>query len=493
MNRRRPIPPIVGQAWPGVDSSSRGAMSAYETAWGEVAAGPQHPVAHLKPAVPSVEEALHVLEVAHAAVDSAGALLRRTGRGVAQGQRYRHRRMRQNFSRLASIFFRGARDQQGRPVRWQDVLGPLAGTSIGPTGPFPFGGVGMEVFGVQDAKSANSAQAQGGGGGGGGGDGSAVAAVAEAIPAVMNIISNTVIREDQPEVAHRRALRRWGAAMQGLDRVVKEYRRQRDKVKKLKRENAPQPWINAAEAKLERIRVSRGGGDINSPGAAGFGNVAAWRRLAILYWDVLVGLDMYRGLFMQAGIPLGKLPSNWNSKANLKLMFPSDSGSKKRIIPYGVSAGLIQSAMELYLRGILPGGIYLPLWVFGLSPSQQRAHGFVGPTIEEVAAYLKANAVKARDVMGGVQARPCVPVRGICFSTATMLTAGYAINAAQAIAQAGTDVQAWAFTDETRRRGLPILPGQGSPGGGILKTLSEQSSLVPRGSIWSVGGRSRSR
>ena len=507
-------PVVIGDAMPGVDSSVQSLLRAYQSAWSQAAAKGMVPTAD---EVWQAQAALNALNDAVVDVQSAGQQLDQTRRGTSEGQRWRHRRLAQAAQTALDLFFKGAKRADGAPVK----AAPLVPTSIGPSADAPFGGyVATRGRGVRiEGDSASvvvsgstvpivgAADMGGGGQGDGVGGGAAVAEVAKAVVGVMELISAAVIREDDPVVAYRRARNKWGQAMQGLDRTLKEYNAARQQLKNAKRK--PQWRIRQLENKVERIRTrTRGIMDINSPGLRNTGNVVGWRRMAVKFWDVLAGFDVYRNLFDLAAImglnrPLESAPTDMFSPAKLKMMFPQAEfrvDVDRGVAPFPTRNAALTSALRLNINGILPDQIVLPLWVYGLSVAQQRELKYpIGPTIGQIREYIAAQGVKASDVMGAAERTAFgreVSHKGatvqseqgpVKIHAASAVTALLAMRLAEAIGKSAQSIQSWAFTQERQRRGIPVLPGQG-PGGGILKVLSEQTSIIPKGSVWSVGG-----
>ena len=126
----------IGQGpWPGVDTAVQGGIQEYALNWGNAAldvADGKVSEAEIDDAAPDGAEAVVALQSAVNALWGAAGQLQQTQRGRARGGRYRHRQLVTDARTLLSTFFRGATDVEGSPLEWQDVVGDLPSTSIGP-------------------------------------------------------------------------------------------------------------------------------------------------------------------------------------------------------------------------------------------------------------------------------------------------------------------------------------------------------------------------
>lgn len=130
--------------FPGVDTALQEGVREYAQLWSKAALD----VAQGKVTEQDIEDATP--DAAHAVIDMQSAVnalwgaagqLERTQRGRARGGRYRHRQLVSDVALLLSTFFEGATDAEGRPLSWEDIVGELPSTSIGPAR-FAFGAKG---------------------------------------------------------------------------------------------------------------------------------------------------------------------------------------------------------------------------------------------------------------------------------------------------------------------------------------------------------------
>ncbi len=158
-----------------------------------------------------------------------------------------------------------------------------------------------------------------------------------------------------------------------------------------------------ALARAKRIESEGGTGRlaiiITAPGIRNSGTITSFRRLARMYWEVLVGLEAYRQLLTNMGLILQLGPPTLFNAANLNKMYPPEdnpefaASNNAGIAPYPTRNGTLSVALSLVGNGQISGETYLPNWVYGLTMAQQEAMGPVGPSLNRVQAFLDRRGV----------------------------------------------------------------------------------------------------
>lgn len=152
--------------------------------------------------------------------------------------------------------------------------------------------------------------------------------------------------------------------------------------------------IKAALAKIERIRDTRDGGNIDWPRTWGHGNLRAYRTELQHSWSLLMGLRAFEPLLKMApeGVAvLSKTPSAnlLIGAESLEKVFPDDPDAQRGVVPFHVLNEHLGSWLNFATLFPVMDGFRPPIWLYGLSEAEQRQIG-VGPTIGAIKRLLAA-------------------------------------------------------------------------------------------------------
>lgn len=171
-------------------------------------------------------------------------------------------------------------------------------------------------------------------------------------------------------------------------------------------------WKNYVEVRadraVEKMRHSRA--QTGAWNVANQGNIDQYRYDARRTWNDLIQAESIREIAI--GVLLAHNQAPWSSEeilspTNLHLMWSNDPEAAKDtsrgVVPFEARNRILTQLVNLAAMGLLPPTYRPPVWVYGLTPDEQRATP-LGPTIAAVVAL--ADQQSAANIVGAMAGVP---------------------------------------------------------------------------------------